>query len=269
MAQLDIDDQFVLFEDEPRVKKEKKNMTPTVTLVNVTQNAMEMLILAKSTRLEMSPHLIQKIFKMSDEEKRQEVSYIANTIPSSWEFVDFTFLVCNVTRAYTHQQVRTRTASYAQQAMRITDMSKGFDYSTGPSIADNEDLKENYDAGMTFIRATYKYLVDHGATIQDARGLLPTNIGTNILIKLNLRAFVDLCHKRSSSRVQDEYREVVRQMKEVVIKELPWVEEFVNKTFDKAASELDKMIGEIPNVFVDADYKMKMVKLLDQMRMKS
>ena len=52
---------------------------------------------------------------------------MANTIPSSWEFVDYTFLVTGVSRAYTHQQVRTRAASYAQQTMRVLNMGE-FDY---------------------------------------------------------------------------------------------------------------------------------------------
>ncbi len=241
-------------------------MTPNVTLVNVTENALDMIILAKSTRLEMTPNLIEDIRNMPYEEKMKQIEYIANTIPSSWEFVDFIFLVCDVTRAYTHQQVRTRTASYAQQAMRIADMSKGFKYSTGPTIEDDKELKDQYEAGMEFIRVTYKWLIDHGATIQDARGILPTNIGTNIMVKANLRTFVDICRKRSSSRVQDEYREVVAQMKMAVLAKLPWVKFFVERTFDKAAAELDAMIRATS---LDKLTQDRMVKLLDQMRMTS
>lgn len=250
------------------------NMTPKVTLVNVTENALDMIILAKSTRLEMTPTLIEDIRNMPYDEKMKQIEYIANTIPSSWEFVDFIFLVCDVTRAYTHQQVRTRTASYAQQAMRIADMSKMFKYATGPTIENDEVLKDNYEAGMEFIRTTYKWLVEHGAKIEDARGLLPTNIGTNILVKMNLRTFVDVCRKRSSSRVQDEYRDVVRQMKEEALLILPWVSFFIERTFDKAAAELDIMIRELGNLTVGGrriseEHMTRMVKLLDQMRMTS
>lgn len=240
-------------------------MTPKVTLVNYTNDALNMLIFAKSTRLEMRPSLYEDIKAMSEEEKLKEVEYIANTIPSSWEFVDFTFLIEDVTRAFTHQLVRTRTASYAQQAMRITDMSKGFKYATGPTVEATSARKETYDAGMKAIQQCYKLLVEDGAAVQDARGLLPTNIGTNIMAKMNLRTLVDVCRKRSSSRVQDEYREVVVQMKSEALKALPWVQHFIDRTFDRAASELDTMIrAEWPKEKAD-----KAVKLLDQMRMQS
>lgn len=245
-------------------------MTPSVKLINVTANALDMLIMAKSTRLEMRPGLFDEIKARPYEEKMKEVEYISNTIPSSWEFVHFTFTICDVTRAFTHQLVRTRTASYAQQAMRIADMSVGFKYATGPTIVDELNLsfpsnKEMYDDCMENIKETYAMLVKNGAKVEDARGILPTNIGTNIMTVMNLRTFTDLCHKRSSSRVQDEYREVVRQMKEEVLAAEPWVKNFIDRTFDRAAADLDAMIrSELPKEKAD-----KAVKLLDQMRMQS
>lgn len=241
-------------------------MTPSVKLINVTQNALDMLIMAKSTRLEMRPGLFDEIKARPYEEKMKEVEYISNTIPSSWEFVHFTFTICDVTRAFTHQLVRTRTASYAQQAMRIADMSKGFDYATGPTIQKNDEAVALYEDGMEQIRIIYEKLVkDENCKVEDARGILPTNIGTNIMTVMNLRTFTDLCHKRSSSRVQDEYREVVRQMKEEVLAAEPWVKSFIDRTFDRAASDLDAMIrSELPKEKAD-----KAVKLLDQMRMQS
>src|SRR5690348_19843 len=247
---------------------------PTVTCVNVTQDAAEMLILAKQTRLQMTPELITKIYNMSPEEKRKEIEYIANTIPASWEFVDFIFLIQNVTRAFTHQFVRGRHASYAQQTMRVLDVD-GWTYSTGPTINDEIVLrtgaekyptrKEVYDETMKKIAGSYNYLVDSGAAIEDARGILPTNIQTNILVKMNLRTLVETCRKRSSARVQGEYREVIKQMKTQAFIFCPWTKFFFERTFDKAAEDLQNMITD-PVYGVMPDVKTKMIKLLDQMR---
>jgi thymidylate synthase ThyX len=55
------------------------------------------------------------------------LDYISKTIRSSWEFVDYTFQITGVTRAFTHQFVRTRTGSYAQQSQRSVDMSSGIE----------------------------------------------------------------------------------------------------------------------------------------------
>lgn len=246
--------------------------TPKVTLINVTKDAAEMLILAKSTRLEMNPSLVANIMQMEQEEIDEQLGYIANTIPASWEFVDFIFLIQNVTRAFTHQFVRGRHASYAQQTMRVLDVG-GWSYATGPTI-NNEGRKECYDRCMKWIAGAYQDLIEDGVAIEDARGVLPTNILTNILVKMNLRTFTETVRKRSSSRVQREYREVIKQMKEEAIKQLPWVEKFVERTFDKAAAELNDMITGLDNQTIGGrrvsnEYKLKMVKLLDQIRMQS
>ncbi len=92
-----------------------------VTLINYTQDAVKTLLFTKSTRLNMTPDNFNKLKFMKPEDQMVELAYMANTIPSSWEFVDYTFLVEGVSRAYTHQQVRTRAASYAQQSMRVTE----------------------------------------------------------------------------------------------------------------------------------------------------
>lgn len=215
----------------------------------------------------------------------QELEYMANTIPSSWEFVDYTFMIEEVTRAYTHQQVRTRTASFAQQTMRVLDVSEGngWNYLTGPSIAGNEIFSTMYDGCMGHIASLYKFLIEHGAAIEDARGVLPTNILTNIVMKINMRNFVELIYKRSSPRVQGEYRDVLEAMKEAVLEVHPWISLFIDRTFDRAAAELDEKISNIdPLSFVYNNingtmvidntaltkFKTDCIKLVDQMRAK-
>lgn len=247
---------------------------PKVTLINVTKDAAEMLMLAKSTRLEMTPSLLMNIYEMEEDEKNKQLEYIANTIPSSWEFVDFIFLIQNVTRAFTHQFVRSRHASYAQQTMRVLNVD-GWTYATGPTIEANNDMHNLYDREMDDIALAYNRMIENGIAIEDARGILPTNIHTNILVKMNLRALAELVHKRSSSRVQGEYREVLKQLKETAIDQLPWVRLFVERTFDKAADELDYLIQGLDKEYSTASaevrktMRMQMIKLLDQMRMKS
>jgi thymidylate synthase ThyX len=77
-----------------------------VTLINYTHNAMDLLIFTKNTRLTMSPDRLEEIAKWPLERKWNELEYMANTIPSSWEFCDYTFMIEGVTRAFTHQLVR-------------------------------------------------------------------------------------------------------------------------------------------------------------------
>lgn len=226
--------------------------------------AMNILIFAKGTRLEMTPDLWQEIANKPYDEKLKELEYITNTIPSSWEFVDYTFLIQNVSRAFTHQLVRTRTASYAQQTMRTLDVSEGlgWDYATGPTIKEEDLTEEIYDDTMRIIAAAYRDLISKGVKPQDARGILPTNILTNIMMKLNMRNFVDLVRKRSSLRVQDEYREVIRLMIEQVLSVHPWMTLFLSRTQDNAIRDLENII----NLMMEEPHRTTMLKLLFQVR---
>jgi len=197
-----------------------------VTVISCTPEAIELLIFTKNTRLNMGPKGMADIRSWPREKKMEELKYMSTTIMSSWEFVDLTFCIEGVSRAFTHQLVRTRTASFAQQAMRIVDMT-GFDYHVGPSIENNEAAKELYDAEMIAISDCYGDLIKAGAKPEDARGVLPTDILTNICMKMNLRAFSDLVKKRSSPRVQDEYAQVLKLMVEEVLKIWPWALTFI------------------------------------------
>jgi len=222
--------------------------------------AANILIFSKSTRLEMAPAMLDEIDSWPYSKKLAELRYMANTIPSSWEFVHYTFLIRGVTRAFTHQLVRTRTASYAQQTMRILDVS-GWDYSTGPTI-DTPEKSGLYDGAMSYIDNTYKELIMRGVAVEDARGVLPTNIHTNILVSASLRTLVEMVRKRSSPRTQGEYREFLGLLKDQMESVHNWTPLFFNRTQDAAARDLDKEILEIK----DAEKRTRMIKLVDQLR---
>jgi flavin-dependent thymidylate synthase len=231
------------------------------------RHAANVLVFTKSTRLNMVPDLMSKVEAMTDEQIADELAYMANTIPSSWEFVEYKFLINGVTRAFTHQFVRTRTGSYAQQTMRVLDV-EGWDYLTGPTIEADPQLKREYAMGMDLIADRYSYLVSKGAKIEDARGILPTNILTNIVAKFDLRTFADTQRKRASSRTQGEYRDVMEAMKAEVLRVHPWAAMFIDRTFDNAARELEREIVDLAGFGkISDEHKITLIKLLDQMRM--
>lgn len=226
------------------------------------RSAAEMLVFTKATRLQMRPGLLEEIRAKPWEEIEQELEYMANTIPSSWEFCTYTFLINDVTRAFTHQFVRTRTGSYAQQTMRVLDVS-GWTYGTGPTIEQSPERADFYDQTMREISSAYETLIEDGAAIEDARGVLPTNIHTNIAAKFDLRTMTDTARKRASGRTQGEYRDVMEAMKAEVMRVHPWTEKFFNRTFDVAAAELEAALStlELPD-----SERIRLIKLLDQMR---
>ena len=187
---------------------------------------------------------------------------MARTIPSSWEMVSYTFLIEGVTRAFTHQFVRTRTGKYAQQTMRVLNVS-GWEYGTGPSIPPGTYREEVYDRTMGQIAAGYDELVREGVPEEDARGVLPTNILTNIVAQFDMRSLVDMARKRASSRTQNEYRQVLDAMKEAATKVHPWLSIFLRRDKDTTIKELEESILLAP---LGQAQRTKLIKLLDELR---
>lgn len=193
-----------------------------VELRRCTADALELLLETKNTRLTSS----EDVNSWDEQKKLDHLEYMRNTIKSSWEFVDYVFKIEIVTRVFTHQLVRTRTGSYAQQAMRVADV-RDQEVIVPQSIMDNPDMQQIWDKAMEQIKQTYGELVDAGCPLQDARAVLPQNISTSIFAKYNLRTLSDMAKLRLCTRTQSEYQDVYRAMREQVISVHPWAEEFL------------------------------------------
>ena len=197
-----------------------------VKLINATSDAVNLLLFTKNTRLMNDEGAYDKIKAWPQEQKDEHLDYMLNTIKSSWEFIDYTFDIRDVSRGFTHQFVRTRQGSYAQQSQRTVDMT-GFEYYTPERIIADGMAKEIYDGTMEIINQRYQQLITAGVPAEDARGILPTNIYTNIVAKFNLRTLHEMAKSRLSPRAQGEYREVFTMMVAEVVKEHPWAKPFL------------------------------------------
>jgi thymidylate synthase ThyX len=193
-----------------------------VELIESTPHALELLLLTKGTRLQHDSSL-EKIRAWPEERKLAELAYMKDTIKSSWEFVNFTFRISGVSRAFTHQFVRTRTGRYAQESMRTVDAREnGW---LGP-----EKLGEwegYYDDVMLASFQAYAEMVDGGVPPQDARNVLPTGALTSIIAQFSLRTLHEMATTRLCVRTQGEYQSVFRAMKAAVVAVMPWAEPFI------------------------------------------
>jgi flavin-dependent thymidylate synthase len=238
---------------------------PTVSLLWFTGKgtqdeqyyAARLLAYTKNTRLQMTPDGFDKFMSMPVEELDKELLYMSNTIPSSWEFVDVIFSINNVTRACAQQITRTRTASFAMQSQRVTDMSQ-----VSYHIPDSVYEKEEYNLRMRMALESYRLMVKDGEELEDARGLLPINVHCNIIAKYNLRSLVELLRARDSMRVQGEYQSIARQMRESVFAVWPWVRPFFEPK-DKKAIDL---IEEVAQHLESKELKMQLAKAADLLK---
>jgi len=234
-----------------------------VTLISVTPNAAELLLFTKSTRLSMSPALLRDIELWKKERKEAELAYMAETIPSSWEFVDYVFLVEGVSRAYTHQQVRTRAASYAQQSLRVVNVAD-FEYIFTERNREDPTAMRALNSALSAIKDCYARLIALEQPVEDARGILPTNIATNIVCKFNLRTMSELAASRTGGRTQDEYKTVVNAMCTAVLAVHPWAERFLFARPRDFFAELERFAEE--EYGGDLLKKGQLLKIVDKMR---
>jgi flavin-dependent thymidylate synthase len=145
------------------------------------------------------------------------------------ENIQFHFLIEGVTRAFTHQLVRQRHASFAQESMRFAVFGQnGANLPVGlpPSLAGTEPLgtgsnqalgaeddtetyaRNLWDQAVEMVEQTYIHLIDAGMPAEDARGLLPTNMLTRVHYVVNLRSLHQYAGLRLSTQAQFEWREV-------------------------------------------------------------
>jgi flavin-dependent thymidylate synthase len=233
-----------------------------VTLINYTQDAENILLFTKSTRLNMSPAALDEIRAWSPEKKAKELAYMANTIPSSWEMVDYIFMIQGVSRAFTHQFVRNRHGSYAQQSLRVVNVEQGYEFLMPQRLsALQREAVNNVNAN---ILKTYGELIASDAATEDARSILPTNVATNIVAKFNLRTMSELAKSRTGGRTQSEYIDVMNAMADEVIKAHPWAEQFL---FPKTRDHFAEI-----EAFAEREYagdlikKGELLKIVDAMR---
>lgn len=193
-----------------------------VKLLSYTPDAMNLLLRTKNTRLgfDSDPAL------WDDAKRAEHLAYMKDTIKSSWEMVDYTFEISGVTRAFTHQLVRTRTGSYAQESQRTVDVRDNEIEKPESVTNGSERLSQLWDDVLLNVKNTYAIMIDRGVPVQDARGILPTNMTTSIIAKFSLRTLHEMAKVRLCVRTQGEYQTVFREMRQRVVETHPWVDEF-------------------------------------------
>jgi thymidylate synthase ThyX len=227
---------------------------PKVTLISYTGHghpdplyAARLLAFTKATRLNMDPHGFESMMAKPASEILSELEYMAGTIPSSWEFGDLVFLITEVSRATAQQITRTRTASFAMQSQRVTDMAK-VNWESRFGEIESMGINVSYDDAMKRAIENYSEFVKSGMSLEDARDLLPIGVHCNLVAKYNFRTVVETCIARDSIRVQGPYRSVVSQMKEEVLRVWPWSETFFRPREERAL----KMLQEVAEQLAEA-----------------
>ena len=156
------------------------------------------------------------------------------------ELVQYTFAISNVSRACTHQLVRTRVgAGYGQQGGRDNNWGD-FDFRMPDTVHRNEKLRMHWETVVDAINEAYKAAVEAGVPFQDARFIAPIGIQTNIVETINLRALSALCAARTVNVMQWEINTVTRMMRDEVQKVHPYFAPVLRAMCEKVGRCLSK-----------------------------
>jgi len=165
---------------------------------------------------------------VTDEQRRHYWGESFKThLKAPWESIDFHFMIENVTRAWTHQAVRQRTAVYAQESMRFA-VKDEIAARPGPLIKatehsdyqrDEETLEAPFNIWEDTIEViwkAYRDLIEAGIPAEEARGLLPHDTLTRMNYKTNLRNLAEHLGNRLCTQAQFEWRLVAAQLRQAI-----------------------------------------------------
>ena len=192
-----------------------------VKLIGYTPNPEKLpAMAAKLTHSKTKP---EELDKSSDKELFAILDHVTNLGHTSVvEHTSFTFAISDVSRSLTHQLVRHRIASYAQQSQRYVNLKES-NYVIPPKIVKNPTMKKAYEETMKKIWEQYNKLLEMGIPAEDARYVLPNATCTNIIVTMNARSLLNFFELRCCLHAQWEIRTLANKMLQEVKKVAPTI----------------------------------------------
>ncbi len=192
-----------------------------VKLIGYTPNPEKLpAMAAKLTHSKTKP---EDLNKSSDKELSKILEHVIKLGHTSVvEHSIFTFAISDVSRSLTHQLVRHRMASYAQQSQRYVNLNEP-NYVIPPKILKNKDMKKAYENTMENIWNQYNKLLNMEIPAEDARYVLPNATCTNIIVTMNARSLLNFFELRCCLHAQWEIRTCANKMLQEVKKVAPTI----------------------------------------------
>lgn len=133
-----------------------------------------------------------------------------------------TFRIKGASRAFTHQLVRHRMASFSQQSQRYVREDE-FDFITPPSVLADGEAHRIYVECMEKCREAYASLRKMNILKEDARFVLPNALESEIVFTANFRELRHVFELRLEPHAQWEIRRVCAAMLRIMQHEAPSV----------------------------------------------
>lgn len=150
------------------------------------------------------------------------------------------FEVQGVSRACTHQLVRTRKAAFHQQSMRASF------YGNQPEVRIPESIwrlpphiRVKWMEALRLAHEAYQAACEADVSYQDARYILPEGTTNYIMLEYPLREFINVYAYRGCSMFQWEIVSVMRACRDVLVGRYPFLEPYIKISCEKTNGALD------------------------------
>lgn len=203
-----------MYEAEP-MPVEDGRIVPQVTLLSATPDPLGVLAAACNI---YKGRVIRNLADITDEERRHFWEEMQKTaLDAPLETIQLHFLIEGVTREFTHQIVRQRTAFFAQESLRFAVKDNmAMEVPFPPSIDPDSPQGLVWANFMQDAETNYNALVNAGVPAEDARGVLPHATTTRLHYVTNMRGLLMHAGLRLCTQAQFEWRVVFAKIVQAI-----------------------------------------------------
>lgn len=211
-------------------RDDKGNILPSVKLLWMTPDPLG--AVAAMSKM----YLGQPVYDMAEITDQERERFFADAckthLQAPLESIKFHLLLEGVSRSFTHQLVRQRTAVYSQESLRFAvKENMAEEIALPPSIAalaPHHPTRQVWDEAIQKVSDAYQYLVNNGIPSEDARGLTPHAITTRVHFITDLRNLSAHAGNRLCTQAQYEWRvvfmEIVKAIREFT-PDFSWIQD--------------------------------------------
>lgn len=193
-------------------------------------------VLSKATRATIGINLA-----LPDEDTRDWEEMLQGGLQTALESQVIVFEISGVSRASTHQIVRSRKAAFHQQSMRagFYGVSPNFRFPESVWIKARQETKDAWVKALEATHEAYRMACEDDVSYQDARYILAEGTTNYILCEYSLREFMNVYAYRGCAMFQWEIVSAMRAMREILVLKYPWLDPYVKISCEKTKGALD------------------------------
>jgi thymidylate synthase (FAD) len=192
-------------------------------------------VLSKATRATIGIDL-----NKHDTDNRDWEEMLQGGLQTALESQVIVFEVQGVSRACTHQLVRSRRAAFHQQSMRASYYGDRPQFRVPESVWRlPDDVKALYIDAMMAAHDAYRAACAADVSYQDARYILPEGTTNYIMLEYSLREFINVYAYRACSMFQWEIVSVMRLCRDILVARYPFLDPYIKISCEKTHGALD------------------------------